>query len=60
MCRTFGSEDAAAGKAAAKAELRRRMELSEVRTLRLSHSRTALGPQQQPVAAQWQNQHMMR
>ena len=30
--RNFGSDDAAAGKAAAKAELRRRMELSEVWT----------------------------
>ena len=31
VCRNFGSEDATAGKAAAKAELRRRMQLSEVR-----------------------------
>ena len=31
LCSNFGSEDAAAGKAAAKAELRRRMELGEVR-----------------------------
>ena len=30
MCRNFGSEDANAGKAAAKAELRRRMQLNEV------------------------------
>ena len=31
MSRNFGSEDATGGKAAAKAELRRRMQLGEVR-----------------------------